>query len=353
MCELIVSSLRHHASLIGLKCLTNKVPPLAGVLFAEFFYSLSVIASHDWRRQDDSNGFSQSQAQSCRSIQSVKSTQITEPAICNFPHGPTMPPYINVSRSHLPILLLVIANFACGPLCLGQGNMRQANQWSPHRETDRSRAQISRRVQQKQIKLPPPVRLAQYQDPSIQSIQPGEITETMPDERPGELEFTEQPFSSPEAMHPVAQNPAAQHPMLKPNAIPGYAPGSPAHTVIRSPAMQAKQRSGATRSRSLASGSAFPTGGHHASASSPAGGLFHQGDKQHLPGPPLHGQHLKFAKKKWPLGPMQPRQARIPDARERPTWKQPYSYGYFGSSGNRHWGTHHGYRDRYTEYRYR
>lgn len=44
----------------------------------------------------------------------------------------------------------------------------------------------------------------------------------------------------------------------------------------------------------------------------------------------------------------------IPGAREPArTWKQPYSYGYFGASGKRHWGVHHGYRDRATEWRYR
>jgi len=43
-----------------------------------------------------------------------------------------------------------------------------------------------------------------------------------------------------------------------------------------------------------------------------------------------------------------PPQATIPQARQSPTWKTPYSYGYFGASGKRHWSLHHGNRDRAT-----
>jgi hypothetical protein len=47
------------------------------------------------------------------------------------------------------------------------------------------------------------------------------------------------------------------------------------------------------------------------------------------------------------------RHAAIPGAAAPKTaWKQPYSYGYFGASGKRHWSKHHGYRDRVTEWRY-
>ncbi|KAA1258832.1 hypothetical protein LF1_13560 [Rubripirellula obstinata] len=220
-----------------------------------------------------------------------------------------------IRRSHI-VLLMGVACFACEPTCLGQ-----ETEWSPYRETDRSREQISRRVQQKQIKLPPPVRLAQFQEPTIQSIQPDDFGQQHVD-----------------------------HSTLHREAVSGFSESAPAHAVIRPPAARNNQRSTASGSRSH---SLAHPGGHHAGNSSHSDGLFHQDDRQHLPGPPLHGQHLKFAKKKWPLGPMQPRQANIPGGRERPTWKQPYSYGYFGSSSNRHWGTHHGYRDRYTEYRYR
>lgn len=48
---------------------------------------------------------------------------------------------------------------------------------------------------------------------------------------------------------------------------------------------------------------------------------------------------------------MQPDPPTLPGANQRETWKTPYSYGYFGASGTRHWSLHHGYRDRYTEWR--
>ncbi len=40
----------------------------------------------------------------------------------------------------------------------------------------------------------------------------------------------------------------------------------------------------------------------------------------------------------------------IPEARRTPVWKQPYSYGYFGASGKRHWTKHHSYRDNDTRW---
>ena len=49
--------------------------------------------------------------------------------------------------------------------------------------------------------------------------------------------------------------------------------------------------------------------------------------------------------------PIQPSPAALPRAQQRETWKTPYSYGYFGASGNRHWTLHNGHRDRYTEWR--
>ncbi|MFG0287453.1 MAG: hypothetical protein ACF8CQ_04725 [Rhodopirellula sp. JB044] len=44
-----------------------------------------------------------------------------------------------------------------------------------------------------------------------------------------------------------------------------------------------------------------------------------------------------------------PRQT-IPGATVEPGWKTPYSYGYFGSEGKRHWTRQHGYRDRYLQW---
>lgn len=57
--------------------------------------------------------------------------------------------------------------------------------------------------------------------------------------------------------------------------------------------------------------------------------------------PPHHSFHRRI----------QPPSAMLPEANLRATWKSPYSYGYFGASGTRHWSMHHGYRDRYTEWR--
>ncbi|WP_404305202.1 hypothetical protein [Neorhodopirellula lusitana] len=40
----------------------------------------------------------------------------------------------------------------------------------------------------------------------------------------------------------------------------------------------------------------------------------------------------------------------IPEATVAPRWKAPYSYGYFGAEGKRHWTRQHGYRDRYLQW---
>lgn len=43
----------------------------------------------------------------------------------------------------------------------------------------------------------------------------------------------------------------------------------------------------------------------------------------------------------------------IPNTTQMPVWKTPFSYGYFGTTGTKHWYWHHGYRDRRTEWSYR
>ncbi len=58
-----------------------------------------------------------------------------------------------------------------------------------------------------------------------------------------------------------------------------------------------------------------------------------------------HPPHLSIQQR------IQPAPAKLPLANQRETWKTPYSYGYFGASGRRHWSRHYGYRDRYTEWR--
>ena len=47
---------------------------------------------------------------------------------------------------------------------------------------------------------------------------------------------------------------------------------------------------------------------------------------------------------------LQPQSATIPHATVRDVWKTPYSYGYFGASGERRWTRQHGYRDHYTQW---
>ena len=41
---------------------------------------------------------------------------------------------------------------------------------------------------------------------------------------------------------------------------------------------------------------------------------------------------------------------KIPAATVQPRWKPPYSYGYFGAEGKRHWYRQHGYRDRFIQW---
>lgn len=40
-------------------------------------------------------------------------------------------------------------------------------------------------------------------------------------------------------------------------------------------------------------------------------------------------------------------------ANQVPVWKTPFSYGYFGTNGTKHWYSHYGYRDRRTVWSYR
>lgn len=98
-----------------------------------------------------------------------------------------------------------------------------------------------------------------------------------------------------------------------------------------------------------------PMVGQHPSLLDQAGDMAfsNYSHQDHLPAPPIHGAHRKFGIKKWPGGPIQPSTATLPGGHERPMWKQPYSYGYFGASGSRSWSKHSGYRDRSTEFRFR
>jgi hypothetical protein len=229
-------------------------------------------------------------------------------------------------RLAVAVFVFVMLQIASGLAVIGQDN-----DWSPYRDQDRSKERIERQVQAKQIRFPPPVRLKSSRPESVRLAQHAEDPAPLTD--PAEA-FDEMALDSPS----MTDSRAASHPWLTPRTESAFAPSSPAHVVIRSPAQQT------TRA---------PATGRQASHASLGVNHFSDSNQEHLPAPPLHGQHSKLAKQKWIHGPVQPRQATIPDARERAAWKQPYSYGYFGASSSRHWGTHHGYRDRYTEYRYR
>ncbi len=70
-----------------------------------------------------------------------------------------------------------------------------------------------------------------------------------------------------------------------------------------------------------------------------------------------HGHHGDAPSERWIHPPfsshrqrIQPAPATLPGANQHSIWKTPYSYGYFGASGTRHWSLHHGARDRYTEW---
>jgi hypothetical protein len=91
--------------------------------------------------------------------------------------------------------------------------------------------------------------------------------------------------------------------------------GLPAHRILRAPVKVPSSES---------------TARHHA----------HHAPKTHVPRPPHAGLRRRIA----------PPPAMLPEANRRDTWKAPYSYGYFGASGKRHWSLSHGYRDRYTQW---
>lgn len=78
---------------------------------------------------------------------------------------------------------------------------------------------------------------------------------------------------------------------------------------------------------------------------SDSGGRFGQpgdgiGSTETFPRPPLTSVMQRF----------RPGPADLPAAQRRSVWKTPYSYGYFGAKSKRHWTSHHGYRDRYTQW---
>ncbi|WP_168563774.1 hypothetical protein [Crateriforma spongiae] len=124
-----------------------------------------------------------------------------------------------------------------------------------------------------------------------------------------------------------------------------WQPTPPPHRILRSPASR----------------SASPVTDPH---SSPAAA----GPTQPMPGTPPPPQvssathHVKrvwdhatsgpwsaSVNRKWDAMNQQPGPS-VPSAATRPTWKTPYSYGYFGARGSRHWSRQYGYRDGYSQW---
>ena len=98
---------------------------------------------------------------------------------------------------------------------------------------------------------------------------------------------------------------------------------SPTHRVIRSPGQS--QAAESTRK-----------GSRH--------GIHHKAEAIRDRHRKTHPDHSSIHRR------IQPEPPTIPGGREQEAWKQPYSYGYFGASGERHWSMQHGYRDRYTQW---
>lgn len=54
--------------------------------------------------------------------------------------------------------------------------------------------------------------------------------------------------------------------------------------------------------------------------------------------------HRSYQAKRQVAGPT------VPQLAERPVWKTPYAYGYFGASAKKHWSKSHRYKDRDTQW---
>ena len=233
--------------------------------------------------------------------------------------------------------------------------------WSPVADRTLSSQERRRAIEERQIKWPTPVRLSKVA--LAQYIDSGDLR------TPG--------FQGIETVIPqseILQGDAAVH--SAGGLVLRELPAS--HTVLRSPRLrkpkprQSPYGHPVRGSESIAGAEIRSESNHHAGADRHAkfgqtptvtgrAGRFHSplasdAAQRSLPAPPVHGKHSKFGKAGVllkHLGPVETKRATIAGAREREVWKQPYSYGYFGSSHQRHWTKHHGYRDRYTEWRYR
>ena len=128
-----------------------------------------------------------------------------------------------------------------------------------------------------------------------------------------------------------------------------FLPPTPSHQVIRSPQLS-RERVQMQPEHTVLPNTELPSHASHGSQASSSG---HKNPRQRIHDEvsakkekyrQTHPDHSSIRRR------VQPSPATIPNGREREIWKQPYSYGYFGASGERHWAMQHGYRDRYTQW---
>ncbi|WP_146515610.1 hypothetical protein [Rubripirellula amarantea] len=214
-----------------------------------------------------------------------------------------------------------------------------SDDWSPYRRSVSTPEAKAKRAASQEVRWDAPVRVANYEQPSNDSVAIDGANQDASDFGTSRLEASGN-LGDPSLRTSAGDEQAASfNQFTHGGSSMGYVNPVPSHRVIRAP------------NRNLSSHQGSSQGEQHAGL-----GLRHHlsdSDQEHLPPPPLHGEHTKFNPKKWIGGPVQNRPATIPNAKQTGTWKQPYSYGYFGGSGTRHWSKNYGYRDRTTEFRYR
>ncbi|TWU60203.1 hypothetical protein Poly51_04780 [Rubripirellula tenax] len=210
---------------------------------------------------------------------------------------------------HSLIVALVVV--AAASQRIPQPAAAQTPAWEPVRFESPLERDEQAELESKRVRWPEPVRMrreatveqAQYQQEEIAYPEP-----PLPMESVGDVfAMGDQPPQPPQVPHRVLAAPTPQ-PTANPNGGAGH--GVSGHGIL----------------------------GHGVGAS--AG----HGSPNRPPNHPLHpGYRLHHQ--------IQPVTASIPNAKRQETWKTPYSYGYFGASGTRQWSMHHGYRDRYIEWR--
>jgi hypothetical protein len=150
------------------------------------------------------------------------------------------------------------------------------------------------------------------------------------------------------ASHLESMPPATGYPQFDHLGAP-YVPAPP-HLVLQAPPTTPAPHLGGGDERPGVGWETPPMHGHTQSA---MGSPHHSfSAAQHLPelpgvendpsaaGPGRLGMGTHWLQARPPSRPM------IPQATVAPTWKTPYSYGYFGAPSKRHWTRQNGYRDR-------